>query len=299
MPAEETKSLSLGNDPAAGFLAPQEYVLEIIKAATEFSPLRQVARVRQTSRTSAQFPKRTASFGAVWVSEQGVRAETEGLSYGLEEVAAHEMYALVDISQQLLEDSAFDLPSELNGEFAEQFSVTEGLAFISGNGAGKPEGILANTSVASTVSGSAATVADSDGTADGLFTLFHSLKTSYANAGTWLLNKTTLASLRKLKEGTTNAYIWQPGLTAGVPSLIIGAPYLICPDMPSEAADAFPVAFGDWRRAYVIADRVNMSILRDPFSRATMGNIRYIARKRVGGQVVLAEAIRLLKCASS
>jgi HK97 family phage major capsid protein len=297
MQPAELKSLSLGPDPAAGFLAPQEYVHEIIKAEIEFSPIRQVARVRPTARRSAQFPKRTATFGAVWVSEQGQRAETQGLTYGLEEIAAHEFYALVDVSQQLLEDSAFNLESELSGEFSEQFAVTEGLAFVSGNGVGRPEGILSNTSVGFTVSGSAGTISDSDGQANGLVDLSHALKTSYANAGTWLLNRTTLASVRKMKDDQKN-YVWTPGLASGIANQILGAPYVEVPDMPSEGADTYPVAFGDWRRAYVIADRIHMSILRDPFTQATNGNVRYIARRRVGGQVVLAEACRLLKCST-
>ena len=295
---EEMKALTVGTDPAAGYLAPADYARDIIKAEVEFSPLREVARTRETGHTSLQIPKRSGTFGAVWVAEQAARSETEGLTYGLEEIPTHEMYALVDVSQQMLEDSAFDLEQELQGEFAEQFAVTEGAAFVKGNGAGRPEGFLTAAGVGTTPSGSAATIADADGQANGLISLWHSIKTAYAIRGVWLLNRNTLAAVRKLKDADKN-YVWQPGLAQGQPNTILGAPYVEVPDMPDEGAGATPVAFGDFRRGYTIVDRIALSVLRDPFTQATAGNIRFIARRRVGGQLVLPEAIGLLKCATS
>ncbi len=291
---EEMKALSVGTDPTAGYLAPSEYAREIIKAEVEFSPLRAVARVRQTSRRSLQMPKRRGTFGAVWTAEAGTRAETTGLSYGLEEFPTHELYALLDVSEQMMEDSEFSLEAELQTEFSEQFAVTEGAAFVTGDSSGKPEGLLQNAEVAETVSGSAAAISDATGQANGLIDLYHDLKTGYALQGWWLLNRATLGEVRKLKDGQNN-YIWQPGLANGVPNTILGQPYLEVPDMPDVAANATPVVFGDLRRAYTIVDRISLSILRDPFTQATSGNIRFIARRRVGGQVVLAEAIRKLK----
>jgi HK97 family phage major capsid protein len=291
---EEMKALTVGTDPTAGYLAPVEYAREIIKGEIEFSPLRTIARVRPTSRRALQIPKRTGTFGAVWTAESGTRSETTGLSYGLEEFPTHEMYALVDVSEQMMEDSEFNLEEELQLEFSEQFAVTEGAALVNGDGAGKPEGLLQHADVAETVSGSAGSIADASGQADGLIDLYHGLKTAYAVNGTWLLNRATLSEVRKLKDGQNN-YIWQPGLASGVPNTILGQPYVEVPDMPDVAANAFPIAFGDMRRGYVIVDRINLSVLRDPFTQATSGNVRFIARRRVGGQVVLAEAIRKLK----
>jgi HK97 family phage major capsid protein len=291
---DEMKALSVGTDPTAGYLAPVEFAREIIKSEIEFSPLRAVARVRQTSRRSLQMPKRRGTFGALWTAESAVRAETEGLTYGLEEFPTHEMYALLDVSEQMMEDSEFSLEEELSQEFSEQFAVTEGTAFVTGNGSGKPEGILQNSEVGETVSGSAASIADATGQANGLIDLYHDLKTGYALQGWWLLNRATLGEVRKMKDGQNN-YIWQPGLANGVPNTILGQAYLEVPDMPDMAAGAVPIVFGDLRRAYTIVDRISLSILRDPFTQATSGNIRFIARRRVGGQVVLAEAIRKLK----
>lgn len=291
---EEMKALTVGTDPTAGYLAPVEYAREIIKGEVEFSPLRTIARVRPTSRRAVQMPKRTGTFGAVWTAEAGARAETTGLSYGLEEFPTHEMYALVDVSEQMMEDSEFSLEEELQQEFSEQFAVTEGAAFVTGNGVGKPEGLLQHAEVTETSSGSAASIGDASGQADGLIDLYHGLKTAYAVNGSWLLNRATLSEVRKLKDSQNN-YIWQPGLASGVANTILGQPYVEVPDMPDVAANAYPIVFGDLRRGYVIVDRVNLSVLRDPFTQATSGNIRFIARRRVGGQVVLAEAIRKLK----
>lgn len=284
----EVKALSVSNDTSGGFLAPDEYVAELLKTVTEISPIRSVARVRSTMMKAIKMPSRTATFSAQWVSEQGTRSETTGYTTSLEEIPTHELYALIDISEQELEDSAFNMEAEMNAEFAEQFAKAEGTAFVSGNSVGKPEGLLTNASVSTTNSGSATVL-----TGDGLISLVHAIKSEYANNGTFLFNRTTLAAIRKLKD-TAGQYVFQAGmmLTAGVPNTILGYPYLEATDMPDVAGSAKPVIFGDFRRGYMIVDRVALSVLRDPFTQATSGNTRYIARRRVGGQVIMAEALR-------
>ena len=287
----EYKSLSVNNDATGGYLAPSEYVREILKTVTEISPARQLARVRTTGGKSILLPKRTGQFAAVWVAEQGARAETPGLNWGMLEIHAHEMYALIDISAQNLEDSAFNLESEISFEATEQFAVAEGAAFVSGNGVGKPEGFMVNPDVGIVNSGSAAVI-----TADGLFSLKHAIKTAYSRNASWSLNRTTLGSVRKLKD-TSGQYLWQSGLAAGKPNTLDGDPYVEVPDMPSEGANAFPVAYGDFKRAYTLVDRIAMDMLRDPFTQATSGNIRFLFRRRLGGMVTMPEAIAKLKCA--
>lgn len=296
--AAEYKALNVGSDTAGGYLAPLEYIAEITKGVTEISPARSLARVRQTANKAIQIPKRTGQFAARRTPEQGTRTETTGLAYGLDEMPLPEMYALIDISQQMLEDAAFDMEAEIRMEAEEQFAVKEGAEFVSGTGPTEMEGILTNADVAYSASGTAATIADADGQANGLITLFHAIKTAYTRNANWVLNRTVLGSVRKLKDGDKN-YIWMPGLANGIPNSILGAPYVEMPDMPNEGAGNFPIAFGDFRRAYTMADRISMEMLRDPYTQATAGNIRFILRKRVGGQVVLAEAIRKLKCATS
>jgi HK97 family phage major capsid protein len=295
---KEAKALNVSTDTAGGYLAPIEYVREIIKGVTEMSPARALARIRNTSSKSIQIPKRTGQFAARRTTEQGTRTETTGLTYGLEELPAPEMYALIDISGQMLEDTAFDMEAEIREEASEQFAVKEGQEFVSGTGVGDMEGILSNGSVQENVSGTAATIADGDGQANGLLTLKYSIKSAYARNANWIMNRTTMGSVRKLKDADKN-YIWMPGIAQGRPNTIDGDPYVEFPDMPSEGAGLYPVAYGDFRRAYTIVDRIAMEMLRDPYTQAAAGNIRFIFRRRVGGQVVLAEAIRKLKCATS
>ena len=290
----ELKVLTVSNDTTGGYLAPPEYVQEMLKTVTEISPIRSVARIRSTGQRSVQWPKRSGQFSAQWVAESGTRSETTGYTVGMEEIPTHEMYALVDISEQDLEDTVFDLEAEMSAEFSEQFAKAEGTAFVSGNAVGRPEGLLTNGSVGETVSGHASTIL-----ADGLISLVHAIKSEYANNATFVFNRTSLAAIRKLKD-TAGQYVFQAGMSliGGVPNTILGYPYVEATDMPSEGSNTYPVLFGDFSRGFMIIDRVQMAILRDPFTQATSGNVRYIARRRVGGQVIQAEAIRKLKCST-
>jgi HK97 family phage major capsid protein len=289
---EEYKALGLVPDTASGYLAPVDYVLEIIKGETELSPVRGLVNVRTTGMKSVQQPKRTGQFSAVWVADQGTKTETTGLAYGLEEINTHEVYALIDIANASLEDAAFDMENEIRTESSLQFDVATGAAVVSGNSKGKPEGFLQNAAVLTTNSGSAAAI-----TADGMLSLKFGIKTAYTRNASWTLNRTTIGSVRKLKDSTNN-YLWMPGIAQGRPNTIDGDPYVELPDMPSEAAGAKPLAYGDFRRAYTLVDRLSMQLLRDPYTQATAGNIRFIMRRRIGGQVVLAEAIRVMVCST-
>ena len=285
--AMEKKALTVSNDSTGGYLAPAEYVRELIKDVTEISPIRQIARVRSTGQRSIQIPKRTGQFAAQWVSESGTRSETTGWQVGLEELPAHEHYAMVDISEQDLEDSVFNLEAEMQSEFAEQFAKAEGAAFCTGNSVGKPEGFMTNSSVSEVNSGNSSAL-----TADGLISLVHGIKSDYGKNGVFVFNRSTLSAIRKLKD-TAGQYILQTGmnLEGGAINTILGHPYIEAADMADIGANAYPIAFGDFRRAYMIVDRVSLAVLRDPFTQATTGNVRYIARRRVGGQVIQAEAI--------
>ncbi|AVX04333.1 hypothetical protein MXMO3_01808 [Maritalea myrionectae] len=287
---QEWKALNVGTSSAGGHLAPAEFVREIIKAETLLSPVRSLARVRQTANRSVEIPKRTGQFAAQWVAEHGSKSETTGLTYGLEEVPTHEFYALIDISNQMLEDSAFNMQAEISEESSEQFSVAEGTAFVTGDGIGKPEGFMTNSNVGETNQGEAADLTDGDG----LLELKHAIKTAYARNASWVMNRTTIGKVRRLKDGSGN-YLWIPGVAQGAPNTIDGDPYVEMPDMPDVGAGLYPIAYGDFRRAYTWVDRVTMEMLRDPYTQATSGNVRFIMRKRVGGQVVLPEAIQKLK----
>ena len=293
---EEQKALTVGTAATAGNLAPAEYIEELVKVITEISPVRSVARVRQTSNKEIEVPSKTASFAAAWTAETGTRSETTGYTTSLNTIPTHELYAMVDISSALLEDSVFDLEAEMNTEFAEQFAKAEGNAFIAGNGTNKPTGITDGTTVAHTATGAASAAISTDNLMD----LVHGLKSEYARNASFMLNRTTLGIIRKLKD-TAGQYIFQTGFSgqAGLPNTILGHGYVEAADVADAASGAKSVIFGDFRRGYMIVDRVALSVLRDPYSQAASGNVRYLARRRVGGEVVLSEAMRVLKHATS
>jgi HK97 family phage major capsid protein len=284
------KAMIVGDDEAGGYLAPEEYVNEIIADTVEFSPIRGLARIRTTSRKAVTIPKKTGSISATWVEETGNRADSGNPTYGMERLQSYEMHGLIKVSRQELEDAAFNVEGFIREELSEQFGSAEGTAFVLGTGTGQPQGILSNASVTSVNSGHATEI-----TADGLIDLYFEPKEIYANNGVFLMARSTLKAIRKLKDGQ-GQYLWTPGFkTDAKPATIMDRPYVVCPDMPTIAASAYPVAFGDWRRAYYILDRVVMEIITDPYSSKSVGMIEISARKRVGGQVVAPFAIKKLK----
>lgn len=293
---DEAKSLIAGDDTRGGYLAPPDFVAEVIKNVVQFSPVRVAARVGNTAAGSVLLPKRTGAPTAVWVGENENRSETQS-AYGQLEIPVNEAAAYVDVSMKLLEDAAIDVAGEVAFDLGQEFARLEGAAFVSGNGVKKPLGIMSDTGIGFSVSGSAATVADADGQANGLITAFYALAPTYRNRSTWMMNSTTLASIRKLKDGDKN-YIWQPSLQLGQPETILGRPVIEAVDMPNEGAGLLPVVLGDFSH-YRIYDKVGLQVLRDPYTQATVGNVRFHSRRRVGGQVTLAEAFRFIKCAAA
>jgi len=293
MTPERRNVLTVSSDTGGGYLAPSAYLLEIIKAVVEYSPFRTLARVGSTNEKSVQIPKRTGVFAARWVGEVENRPETTGLAYGLEDVPVHELVADVRFSMANLEDSAFDLPAEVRAEFAEQFGVAEGAAFVSGNGVKRPQGFLNAAGSVQINSLDANTIK-----ADGVLDLKYGIKTAYAKNGSFVLNRKSLREVRKLKD-KNDQYLWMPGLAQGRPNTIDGDPYVEMPDMPDPAAGTKPMAYGDWNRAYRIFDRMQLAVTRDDISLASDGQVKFIARRRVGGQVVLAEAFAVMTVSAS
>lgn len=296
VPAER-KDLFVSDEQYGGFLVPEDFRQEIIKAVVNMSPVRGIMRVVNTMHDAVTIPKRTGRPTGYWVAETGSRTESTP-SYGQERIPVHEAATFVDFSLQLMEDAAFNIESELTMDLAEEFARLEGYAFVKGTGVGQPEGFMTNSSVSSTNSGDADEIKDANGQFNGGITLMHALKPQYAANGTWVMNFGTLGKLRTLKD-TNNQYIWQPGSIAGdYPASILGRPYVVAQDMPDEGANTYPIAFGDFSRAYVVVDRVQLSMQSDPYTQAGNGLVRLYARRRVGGQVVLPEAIRTLKCST-
>lgn len=288
----EFKSLRVSDDTSGGYLAPQEFSREVDKAIVQFSPIRMAARVGSTASGSVVIPRRTSAPTASWVGETETRSATQS-AYGQIEIEVHEIACYIDVSNKLLEDAAVDIAAEVAFDLAEEFGRIEGLAFVSGDGVKKPLGFMADANISYTPGGDASLIK-----ADGLIDTFYSLAPAYRQRGTWVMNGSTLAAVRKLKDGQ-GQYLWQPALTAGQPETILGRPVVEAVDMPSIAGNAYPVAFGDFSTGYRIFDRISLSLLRDPYSVAASGLTRFHARRRVGGAVVRAEAIRKLKIATS
>jgi HK97 family phage major capsid protein len=301
----ETKVMILGDDTTGGFLAPVEIVNEIIKGVVLYSPIREVANVRATSFNSIKAPKRTQTTSAVWAGEVDTRSETQNLKFGKEEISTRELVAMADISQQDLEDTSVQLDQLVLDDFTEQFGVSEGSAFVTGDGVdGKPEGITTASDQGYLGSAGIETVTTAGATAvvgNDLIELFYRLKDAYARQATWLMKRGTVKVVRQLKETSTDNYLWQPGLASIAPPTILDRPYIETVDLAGPtsgstfATGALPIAFGNFKRGYWIVDRIQMQTLRDPYTQAGTGTIRFWARKRVGGQVVLPEAIKLLR----
>lgn len=285
-------SLIAGNDAGAGYLlAPPDMQADIMKNVIEMTPIRSLATVRTIGGPSLKRPKKVGTGAALRVGEVAARTNTGDPSYGMLEFHAPEMSARIEVSQQMLEDSAYDLMAELREDASEQFSVREGSESIIGVGAAlQMEGILTNGDVGITNSGSAALI-----TADGMIDLFYGLKTAYSKTAMWGMNRSTLGAVRKLKDGD-GQYLWTPGIANGVPNTILGAAYAEMADMPNIGANAYPVVFADFKKLYVIVDRIAISFQVDYTTGADNGLILFRARKRVGGGVMQAEAGRKLKC---
>lgn len=292
MVPEETRALIVGDDTKGGYLAPAEFQAEVIKGIVEISPIRQAVRVGSTGAGEVILPKLTGRPTASWVGEDEERDETT-MTYGQIEIPVHELACFIDVSLRLLEDSAINVESEISSELSQEFAVKENAAFSNGNGAKKPLGIQQAQGIAEIVNGHAANI-----NADQLIGLMYSMPATYRNNGSWLMNSTTLGKVRTLKDGNGN-YLWQPSHQAGQPSTLLGRPVIEDPTMPDAANGTFPIIYGDFTKAYRVYDRVGMSILRDPYTQATKGMVRFHARRRVGGAPILTEALRKLKMATA
>uniref|UniRef100_A4WS92 Phage major capsid protein, HK97 family n=1 Tax=Cereibacter sphaeroides (strain ATCC 17025 / ATH 2.4.3) TaxID=349102 RepID=A4WS92_CERS5 len=290
-PADELKALNVSSDPQGGYLAPAEMSTEFIRDLVEFSPVRAVASVRQTGSPSIIYPARTGITNARWKGEAQAQEGSEP-GFGQAEVVVKEVNTFVDISNQLLADSAGQAEAEVRMALAEDFGQKEGAAFVSGDGILEPAGFMTHAGIAHTVSGAAAGI-----TADALVKLLYALPATYRGRGAWAMNGTTLGAVRLLKDGD-GRFLWQPSYQAGQPETLLGRPVVEMVDMPDVEAGAFPIIYGDWS-GYRIVDRIALSVLVNPYIRATEGITRIHATRRVGGRVLQAAKFRKLKIAGA
>lgn len=286
----DKKALTVANDAPAYVLAPEETSGEFIRNLVEFSPIRAIADVRTTGSHTILLPKRTGITNAVWVGETTARTASEP-TFDQSEIAVKELATYVDISLRMLEDSA-NVEAEVRLALAEDFGAKEAVSFVNGTTAVEPQGFMVAAGVAETNNGHA-----TDLSADALIRLMYAMPATYRNRGAWVMNGTTLAAVRTLKDGNGN-YLWQPSYQAGQPETILGRPVVEALDMPNIELDATPIIFGDFKAGYRIYDRVALDVMPDLLTQRTTGLARFHARRRVGAGVVRPDVFRKLKMAA-
>lgn len=293
-PLDDMKALVVSSDPQAGYLAPAEVSSEFIRDLIEFSPIRAVASVRSTSAPSVKYPRRTGITNAQWEDELEDSEESD-VTFGQLEIPTAKLTTFVDISNELLADSAGAAEAEVRLALAEDFGQKEAVGFVKGSGIKQPEGLMTNTEITSVINGHATNL-----NTDKLIDLLYSMPAAYRNASgaRWAMNGTTLAAVRKLKNATTGEYIWQPAIAAGQPETILGKPVLEMVDLDDIGDGKFPIIFGDFS-AYRILDRLALSVLSDPYTQARRGVTRIHATRRVGARVLQAARFRKLKTATA
>jgi HK97 family phage major capsid protein len=297
----EEKALSVTTNPDAGYLVPEDTEKVVNRALRDISPIRALATVQQISGSSYKKPFSISGPGTGWVGETTARPETTAPVINELIFPAMELYAMPAASSALLDDTAVNIDQWIADEVRVVFAEQEGTAFVKGDGVNKPKGFLSYPVVASTawtwgnigalstgVAGALPTAAPSDKLID----LAYSIKPSYRANGTFVMNRATQATIRKIKDAQGD-YIWQPSAQPGQSPSLMGFPVAECEDMPDIANNATAIAFGDFRRGYLIVDRIGIRVLRDPYSAKPY--VLFYTTKRVGGGVQDFDAFKLLK----
>ena len=289
----EKKALTVSTNANGGYLAPQEFGDELIKLLTEMSPLRQYAKVINISAPQIIYPRRLTSTGATWVSEIASRIES-GMTFEQVTLTPFELATYTDVSNQLLADNVYNLEGELLADYAESFAKTEGLAFVKGDGTGKPKGIMTATGILEVKTGVAGSFPTTN-PADVLIGMFHKIATSHAQNACWMMNRNTLSVIRTWKDSTGRYLVLDP-ISAGGATTLLGRPIVEMLDMDDIGAGLFPILFGDMS-GYRIVDRLGLDTLRDPYTIKLVGQTRFHAWKRVGADVTHPDRFVKLKVA--
>jgi HK97 family phage major capsid protein len=297
---------TVGNNAAGGYALPEVIERTIARLSADISPIRQIATVRPVGTTDYKELFDIGGAGFEWVGETDTRNQTD--TPNLVEVAPTFGMASAkpQASEESLDDLFFNVEDWLTSSASESMAVGEGAAFIRGDGNKKPTGILGGPAPVATAdaqrafgtlqylaSGQAAALPSNP---EVFLDMVYSLRARYRNNAQWLTSKLILAAMRKYKDGD-GRYLWQPALTAGQPATFLGYGITEAEDMPGLAANAFPLAFGDFKEGYLICDRVGMRITRDEIT--TPGFVKFYVRKRVGGKLRNTQAIKLLKIAAA
>jgi len=298
----EIKSISGTTPGDGGYAVPRQIDAMIARELTDISPIRAIAQVVQTGTAGYRKLISTGGTASGWASEIGERDETDTPTFAEIAPPTGDLYANPAASQSMLDDAAFDLESWLASEIAMEFARAEGAAFVNGSGTNQPKGFLKQATSAlgdgARAFGSVQYIGTGSATGLGddpdltLIDLVHTLKAGHRQGAAFVMNSATLAEVRKLKT-VDGAFLWQPGLVEGQPDRLLGYPVVEAEDMPDIAGGAYPIAFGNFRHGYLIAERSATQVLRDPFSNKPF--VHFYATKRIGGQVLDSAAIKLLR----
>lgn len=281
-------ALRVGSDPEGGYLVPDEYEKTLVEGLEEENIFRKIAHVITTSSGDRKIPVVASKGTASWVDEEGLIPESDD-TFTQVSIGAYKLGTTIKVSEELLNDSVFDLESYISKEFARRIGNREEDAFFNGDGVGKPIGIFNATGGAEVGVTTASATAI---TADELIDLFYSLKAPYRKNAVWVLNDATIKAIRKLKDNNGN-YLWQPALTANTPDTILGRPVYTSTFVPTIAAGAKTIAFGDFSY-YWVADRQSRSFKKLTELYAATGQVGFVATQRVDGKLILSEAIKVL-----
>ena len=282
-------ALQEGTDSEGGYLVPDEFERTLVEALEEENVFRTLAHVIKTSSGDRKIPVVASKGTASWVDEEGAYTESDD-AFSQVSIGAYKLGTMIKVSEELLADSVFDLEAYISKEFARRIGAREEESFFNGDGKGKPLGILAAAGGAEVgVTAASATAI----TADEVIDLFYSLKAPYRKNAVWLLNDATVKQIRKLKD-STGQYLWQPSLVAGTPDTILGRPVKTSAFMPTAAAGAKTIAFGDFKY-YWIADRQGRTFKKLSELYAANGQVGFMGTQRVDGKLILPEAIKVLQ----
>lgn len=302
--ALESKALSAGSGPDGGYLVPETVEREVLRRLAAISPLRAISSVRVISGGSYKRAYSKAGPASGWVGETAARPQTAGPTLAELSFPATELYAMPAATQTLLDDAVVDIDAWLADEVETAFAEQEGAAFVHGDGVSKPKGFLAATTVAESAwewgklgflaTGEAGAFPEDD-PSDKLVDLIYTLKAGYRQNANFVMNRRTQSAIRKFKDDG-GTYLWQPPSAVGQPATLMSFPVVEAEDMPDILANSLSVAFGDFKRGYLVVDRTGIRVLRDPFSAKPY--VLFYTTKRVGGGIQDYDAIKLLKFAA-
>ncbi len=290
----EQKALSAGSDVDGGYLITYQTSKQITQILEEISPMRKLASREQISSSSLDIIEDYDKAQAGWTAETKAIVDTDTPKINKRNIGVFELFAQPSATQKLIDDSSIDIEKWLADKLINSFAKLENQAFIKGDGASCPRGILTYTDgrewgqIQQVTSGT-----ESSFDADSMFNLYFSLKEQYSHNASFLMNRFTLHLVRTLKDRTSGRYLWNPSLAEGNPGTLLGLPVYEAADMPVAEKATLSMAIADFKAAYKIVDRMGLRVLRDPYTFKPF--VKFYTTKRVGGDVINFEAIKLLK----